>query len=107
MAYKYLDLDLVRAFEAPAADLGVSQVARSARGFLPAYKRADGNPLLLSERWQRRRNAFIKRNMAQVKKRKEPLWVKGEPTRRHLSLIMWAYSPTQKKLAKFAWPWLF
>ena len=106
MGYKYLDLELVRAFVSAAQKLKVSEVARSPRGFLRAYRTADGNPQLLSDKWDEKRAAFIKRSMAAVKKRKEPLWVKGVPTRRHLALIMWAYSPTAKKLAKYSWPWL-
>jgi hypothetical protein len=31
--------------------------------------------------------------MAQVSMRKEALWKDGQPSRRHLALIMWAYSP--------------
>jgi hypothetical protein len=39
--------------------------------------------------------------MAQVEARKEPLFDKnGWPTRRHLALIMWAYSPEPAKLAQ-------
>jgi hypothetical protein len=40
--------------------------------------------------------------MAQVKAHGEPLWKDGVPTRRHLALIMWAYSPSPARLAKLA-----
>ncbi len=37
--------------------------------------------------------------MAQVVKRREPLWEQdGSPTRRHLALVAWAYSPEPEKL---------
>ena len=93
MMQKWLPLDLVLEFEPLAESLGVSEVARSKRGFLTAYKEARG-PKGLSEEWANKRDAFIARHMAQVEQNDEPLWEKdGLPTRRHLALIMWAYSP--------------
>ena len=89
---KMMSLSAVKRFEAQAADQGVSKVARSGRGFLTAYKQGELDPW-----WCKRRAAFIKRHMAQVRKRREPLWKPdGTPTRRHLALIMWAYSPSRK-----------
>jgi hypothetical protein len=78
---------------------GVSTVARSSRGFWPAYRRAGGD---LSEAWQDRRDAFVARHMAQVESRGEPLWRDGLPTRRHLALIAWAYSPDRARLNRVA-----
>lgn len=75
----------------------VSSVARSPRGFMTAYARAK-TLSKLSPYWKNRRKNFIKRHYAQVKKRKEPLFKKGVPTRRHLALIMWAWSPVKGKL---------
>lgn len=85
---KMLPLATVKRFEVEAARKGVSKVARSRRGFLPAYKKGALDP-----EWCARRAAFIKRHMAQVKRRGESLCENGAPTRRHLALIMWAYSP--------------
>lgn len=65
--------------------LGVSEVARSPRGFLTAYRRAGGNAANLSTEWKKKRLAFIARHMAQY--RKSPSY------RRRLSLITWAYDP--------------
>lgn len=65
--------------------LGVSEVARSPRGFLAAYRRANGNPNNLSEDWKRKRAGFIARHMAQYRVDK------GH--RRRLALIAWAYDP--------------
>jgi hypothetical protein len=98
MSHQYLPLSVVQDVERFADILGVSQVARSQRGFLTAYKRAGGNPDRLSDEWADKREAFLARHLAQVKKRGEPLWKGGEPTRRHLALIMWAYSPTPQRI---------
>lgn len=98
MAYKFLPLSTVKRWEPIAAQFGVSVVARSDRGFLAAYKRAKGKAARLSDDWYFRREDFIKRHMAQVKKREESLWNGGVPTRRHLALIMWAYSPHRSML---------
>lgn len=91
--YPFLRLSDVERY-VPAMELqGVSEVARSPRGFLIAY-RAAGSAGQLSERWHTKRTAFIARHMAQVLLRQEPLYTQaGEPTRRHLALIAWAYSP--------------
>lgn len=100
MSYQYLPLSLIKKFEPMAKKLGVSKVARGRSGFLSAYKRSKGNPDKLSDAWDRKREGFIKRHMAKVKKDKEPLWENGLPTRRHLALIMWAYSPNVQRLFK-------
>lgn len=90
----FLPLDVVRRFEPMAAALGVSEVARSPRGFLTAYKKARGSAQDLPAEWHRKRRAFIARHMAQVRIRREPLFDRnGDPTRRSLALIMWAYFP--------------
>ena len=74
--------------------LCVSEVARSPRGFLTAYRKAKGDPKRLSPEWKNKREGFIARHMAQVNARNERLFVsKDLPTRRHLALIAWAYSP--------------
>jgi hypothetical protein len=53
----------------------------------------------MSPWWQARREAFLARHLAQAKAHHEPLLdANGEPTRRHLALIMWAYSPDPAKL---------
>jgi hypothetical protein len=88
---------LVERAERVAVARGVSEVARGPRGFLTAWKRGD-----LDTDWCHKREGFIERHMAQVRKRREPLWKNGEPTRRHLALVMWAYSPTPDKLIAWA-----
>lgn len=94
----YLPLSIIDKYVPLMRQLGVSEVARSSRGFLTAYRRAGGDPNKLSDDWRRKRENFIKRHMAQVKKRKEKLWQDGQPTRRHLALIAWAYSPSSRSL---------
>ena len=98
MSPRYLSLSTVLRFEPEARARGVSTVARSARGFLTQYKRAGGDPAKLTPYWRRRRDNFVARHVAQAKAHGEPWWRDGEPTRRHLALIMWAYSPTPSKL---------
>ena len=93
MDYPFLTLDQIYWFYHYAVLEGVSQVARSSRGFLPAYVQARGSPKKLSAAWRRKRENFIKRHMAQVINRDEPLWDGDRPSRRHIALIMWAYTP--------------
>lgn len=94
--YSWLPLSKIRKYEPLAARLGVSKVARSRRGFLGALDRYGRRNLPPS--WRRKRHNFIKRHMAQVKKRREPLFQDGRPTRRHLALIMWGYSPARGRI---------
>ena len=98
MNHRYLPLSTIKRYEPLAHKRKVSEVARGTSGFLPAYKRA-GSAAALPDYWRRKREAFIARHMAQVEKRNEPLWdLDGHPSRRHLALIMWAYSPATKHL---------
>ena len=98
MSHRFLPLSTIKRYETLARTRKVSEVARGPDGFLPAYKRA-GSATTLSDYWRRKREAFIARHMAQVEERNEPLWdLDGRPSRRHLALIMWAYSPATKRL---------
>ena len=82
---------------------GVSEVARSGEGFLSAYEAAHGDPRRLGksphgEPWTARRNAFLARHYAQVVEHGESLWdAHGEPSRRHLALVAWAWAPDRKR----------
>lgn len=91
---------------------GVSEVARSPRGFLARYLAVRGRPDRLGavpaetpnaragQRWEERRADFVARHMAQARANREPLWrADGTPTRRHLGLIAWAYSPDPERLS--------
>jgi len=96
-----LPLSVVESFIPEMKKRGVSEVARSPRGFIQAYRRAGGSIARIDPEWQSRRENFIKRHMAQVTMRDEPLFDdKGAPTRRHLALIAWAYSPTPSRIRR-------
>lgn len=101
----WLSLAKINKYEPLMRKLGVSKVARGKRGFLRAYRSAGGKPAQLDyddysgQHWRDRRNAFVSRHMGQIEAKDEPLWDKnGNPTRRHLALIAWAYSPDARKL---------
>lgn len=91
--YPWLDDRIIKNWIPLMKKWGVSEVARSSRGFLTAYLSVGGDPDLLPPEWHAKRNAFIKRHMAQVDQRDEVLYKNGLPTRRHLALVAWAYSP--------------
>jgi hypothetical protein len=90
MSYPVMPYAAAHKWEPMAAKRGVSKVARSSRGFMRAYQRA-GSWAKLSPEWKAKRNAFVARHMAQGKS--EKLWKNGQPSRRALALIMWAYMP--------------
>ena len=95
---KLLPLRTVLAWEPLMEELGVSEVARSPRGFLREYERRRSG---ISEHWRRRREGFVSRHMAQLVGNDEPLYDRlGRPTRRHLALVAWAYSPDPKGLTR-------
>jgi hypothetical protein len=97
--YPFLRLATIESFVPRMASEGVSEVARSPRGFLTAYREAQGRSDRLDDFWWRRRAGFLARHLAQVEKNGEDLFDKnGRPTRRHLALIAWAYSPRPSKL---------
>lgn len=104
----WLTLEAVEAVEPLAEERGVSKVARARGGFLHAYRRAVGDPDQLDrhgpsgQSWRDRRNNFVARHRAQG----GPWWEKDDdgnsvPTRRHLALIIWAMTPTPKRLARW------
>lgn len=103
----WLSVEIVRAAIEAARRKGASPVAAWRGGFGPAYLDADGDFRSLGvssagEPWRARRNNFVARHMAQVESRRESLWDKhGDPTRRHLALAVWAYTPEEDELV--AW----
>lgn len=104
MAFPLLPLRELRFWIPFAEAFGVSEVARSDGAFLFVYSTHRVLPL----EWQAKREAFLARHTGQLdaKKRRgegEALWQETEagifiPSRRHLSLIMWAYSPHRIRL---------
>ena len=104
--FRLLDLDTVESALPFIAAEGVSKVARSPRGFVSAYRRAEGKHANLKnmidkfsgQNWSSRRDGFVARHRAQLKKGG---WAKGTPTRQHWALVAWAYSPTPTRLKKW------
>lgn len=84
--YPWLSLSEIAKYEPEMRRLKVSEVARSPRGFLTAYKRH--GRLRIGFAWIIKRRAFIARTLPQYR---------ANPTyRRWLSLIAWAYRPDRK-----------
>ena len=113
--YKFLPLSTITKYEKIAEEYGVSEVARglkpsikSDEGFLQVYKRVQ-KPYKLQyipikksrpqgQDYYSFRNTFIKSRLAQMKASKTPLFYKegkykGLPTKQHIILIMYGYSP--------------
>jgi hypothetical protein len=114
---KWLSInDVLRSI--PAMDRqAVSKVARglerstqTKEGWVQAYIATNGNPKEMAKRltgrnnhetWKDRRKQFLARHLKKVKLDNEPLWKNGQPTRRHLSLVAWGYSPNISRLQKW------
>lgn len=98
--YKWMSLNKTLSYEDEAKKLGVSEIARSNRGFMRAYEKAKGDPLVMSKMmvpgvsrttfWDKRRDEFVARHLAQYRK------PGGKTRRRWLALVMWAYQPAGK-----------
>ena len=98
---------------------GVSKVARGEKkstrtkeGFIQAYKATSGSIAKMKKRetgqgdqtWSKRRDEFIARHLKQMRNSDTHStgWKPdGTPTRRHLGLIAWAYSPSPKRVDKW------
>ena len=94
--YPWMGDAQVRAYEAEAARLGVSEVARRPKGFLREYEKAGSAAAMRrrplppgvrgGETWGQKRDAFVARFLAMYR---------DNPTRRvYLALVMWAYKPS-------------
>lgn len=72
---------------------GVSEVARGPAGFAAVFLRA-GSFAALPDYWRKKQAGFVARHMAQARS-PESLWdAKGQPSRRHIALMVWGYTPT-------------
>lgn len=96
-----MPLNQILEFEQMMIDKGVSKISRT-RGFLNKLKRVKGVYENMGyvkrhdkahEKWLHRRENFIARNLGAVKSRGESHFVRGEPTRRTLSLYAWGFNP--------------
>lgn len=114
--YKLIDYKLLLSAIPYMGKLNVSEISRgmkaskqTSKGFAQNWIDLKGNKAVLhtlngykDQTWGTRRTSFIKRHLAQIKKNNEPLFVNGQPTRRHLSLIAWGYTPNQTRLRAWA-----
>jgi hypothetical protein len=92
MTYKWMTVEEVESIIPTLEQNGVSEVARSPRGFIRAYAHYQSpdrmeNVLAPGERvsWAQKRELFIRRTLAAYKK--------NPSYRRALSLMAWAYMP--------------
>ena len=118
----YLPLSIILPFEKLADYYQISKKARGLEkptttneGFLVVYKRMK-DPKKLKDipckksnpngvHWDRKRNIEIKGKIGQMKRFHIPLYhkegiLKGLPTKMHVILVMWGYSPDPKGLKK-------
>jgi len=121
--YEYLPLELVKKYEKLADYYGISEKSRGLKkptksdvGFLVIYKKYHKTPKKLSEipvrkdkpdgvKWDKHRINQVKAKFNQMKRMNIPLYhlegkLKGLPTKMHVNMIMWAYSPDPKTLSK-------
>ena len=94
-SYDYLSRNDVGRFMPQIEARGVSKVARRS-GFTKIYLSGENPRLVMASQnltWHEKRHNFLKRHLA----RDHALFDRyGEPTRHHLALIAWAYSPSRK-----------
>ena len=114
--YPFLKLGIIRSYEKLAKYYNISLKARglekpttSDEGFLVVYRRFKGNINKLKncpirkdkpngDNWFNKRNNQVKAKYSQAKKMKLKLFhddgdLKNLPTKIHINMIMWAYSP--------------
>jgi hypothetical protein len=119
----YLPLSLVNSYEKLANYYNVSRKARglekpstSNEGFLVVYRKIKGNGSLMKNipcrknkangvNWERKRAIEVYGKLGQAQRMKLDLFhksgiLKGLPTKIHINMIMWAYSPYPSKLKK-------
>jgi len=89
-----------------AEERKVSEVARGPNGFFTAYIEAEGKKSDLSCWWRKRRSNFCHRHWIQIEENEggklfeDSGKYSGLPTRHALSLIMWAWHPDPRALAR-------
>jgi hypothetical protein len=119
----YLPLALVNSYEKLADYYNVSRKARglekpttSNEGFLVVYRKVKGNERLMKNipcrknkvngvNWERKRAIEVYGKLGQAQRMKLDFFhksgiLKGLPTKIHINMIMWAYSPYGSKLKK-------
>lgn len=81
---------------------------KKAEDFLEAYKKANSDYKNLrtvasgedQPTWDIVRNAELKRLLKQLEEKKPELWKDDLPTKEHMEIIIWAYSPDANKIKK-------
>ena len=92
--HAFLPLRFVERWVKAAKEENIAEARKGNASFLAAYRRAKGRPERLTENWHEARERFLKKEIAAIKLSGEHLFDrKGRPTRRHLSMILWAFSP--------------
>ena len=122
----YLSLDVVNELEALAEYYDISRKARSFdtstksdKGFLQVYRQVGGNEKMLRTipikasnpdriTWDKYRNQYLTRRKTMLKNAGYGLYytsgeLKGMPTKLHVNMIMWGYSPDKKKISSNAY----
>jgi hypothetical protein len=91
-SYPFMRLAAVKKLLLLARKHGVAEAATGPGGFVAAFAKAKGKPEKLSASWKKRRNAFLRAQLATAKEKGETLSLKkGHITRRSIALAMWAY----------------
>lgn len=108
-AFPYIRLSVVEQFIPLAMEAGVADITLyEGRGFLTAYRLAHGEPNMLGREetsrlgWDYVRGKRLSAWMTQARRQMATFWTqKGHPTRRHLAMIMWAYTPDPQRLKRY------
>lgn len=93
---------------------GLEKPTTSDEGFLVVWRRVKGDKKKLrnypvkkyvpqGQTWDKQRNNFITRRLSMIKNAKDKLYYtsgnnKGLPTKLHINMVMWGYSPDVKNL---------
>lgn len=94
-SFDYLSRAKVKKYLPQMIERGVSKVARK-NGFTRIYLSGENPRLLMATRnqsWHDKRHNFLKRQLASGNRLYD---FDGKPSRFHLALIAWAYSPSPK-----------
>jgi len=103
--FPLLDREIVVSLLPQMDDRGVSLAARgripaaTAQGFTEIYLMGNiDDPATIGTTYRQRRQNFIARHL----RTGAPLWDgEGNPTRKHLALVAWGYSPDVPKMRRY------
>jgi len=98
----WLSLADIERFVPLARNKRVVPKVRGRGGFLGVYRSCDGSRALMAQlkkgksarvTWEQARDREVRRRYQQMLERNQLLWENGQPTKAHLALIMYAYTP--------------